>query len=1233
MNTEIFSNHIGNASELTVLADIKKGFVPVMEPLTYAARLRIHLRMLSALRRNGLETDRGGVYVGPVDNLRTLQFVRWTLVENDTKMLLSVNFDRALEPYIRLIVDIAGPLLDTILCHCENFVHSSSDQGFEKFLAYATRYQVPVELFAAAAPDISVDDGDYFLKLDRTLRSGDNPNPVDLWQPAMRMTTPKERLNAARQNNGLALLDTSINILRTMHENSDRFPEMDSENVETRDDLLYYNLAKKLVPGFWDALRAGLLQSPLKDHPVVTGDWTIPPVEALTQLLCGAAQQHPDVRRFVRMCELFSQNQQALLWFANAPRPRKTPDPVIPRPSEIQAGLLRADKPVDGVTIPKVDFVPTHACMVLMRVDIPEQGGIFLNDMDALLWPNTPTHPQKIPDGQIIYNLAVTHNGLKSLRVPEDMRRSLPHAFREGMDRRAGLLGDTDVNHPKEWKWPAGNWPVDKPVHRPVAPSSIDLIVQMQAAFPNAPVAPKFDKDHPLYDDVKALADMAAKRSVDVLAVEPMQRRDATQGKFVGHIRFADGISQPRFGADKSDPDFTDLGDLLVGHPSIRDRGVPAEVPHPALQNGTFMVIRKTHLDVARFDETAKNFDTDAKDVDEDLVKAKMVGRNADGTALQAGAKDYESDPDGLLTPLQSHVRRANPRMQGDLKPENPRILRRGYSYGPYLDEEPDPNVDRGQFFIAYNASIPEQFEVIQRWISGGNGTGIASWHGDPLLAPKRPEGIRNFRFVHNKSLVNVDLGNKPIGTLQWGLYAFSPARDGLKRLAELAAQRSQSHLAGLGDKDGPALSLQPSDDSDAWKLVLENADDETRAKREALWAEIRQEKEGLDTGYGVLVGSEDGVAKVLNDDGSTYSVCTYLDRMKDTVGPQYLGVDDPAEHAAESSVLNAFLGTLSNADMFDQTYSVASKFLQNLPEQTQSREDDGQNNAESAKMLGRRFESEQFILDTIAELSVRWFGLPRDHLLIGGPEDLNNPLPHCPRDVLPASFYVFGAHPTPHLTDYAKDRTPRVRKAIEGFVSSQASGETGDLLHFMRDVQKDDQTNRWTDQKIAEFMAGACFGFAGPVSGSFRSVLYDWIKDEQLWRLHQRFHGLLQQAGCGVREAADIVLRPAIIESMGKRPIPDLLYRTIKQGKDTGKFCAFSLRSAIADGGDPETYLFGGDYDADPYGGPKHKCPGKSMGLAVIMGGLAAIFEYSKLQPEGPLSLWLQSQTAQHLG
>ena len=48
---------------------------------------------------------------------------------------------------------------------------------------------------------------------------------------------------------------------------------------------------------------------------------------------------------------------------------------------------------------------------------------------------------------------------------------------------------------------------------------------------------------------------------------------------------------------------------------------------------------------------------------------------------------------------------------------------------------------------MAYNASIAEQFEVIQRWITGGNTTGVASWQSDPLMGVAQEGDPRTFSF------------------------------------------------------------------------------------------------------------------------------------------------------------------------------------------------------------------------------------------------------------------------------------------------------------------------------------------------------------------------------------------------------------------------------------------------------------------------------------------------------
>src|SRR3546814_11991199 len=71
-------------------------------------------------------------------------------------------------------------------------------------------------------------------------------------------------------------------------------------------------------------------------------------------------------------------------------------------------------------------------------------------------------------------------------------------------------------------------------------------------------------------------------------------------------------------------------------------------------------------------------------------------------------------------------------------------------TYGPRLDPA-DPAsaaAPRGLMFMAYNASIAEQYETIQRWVNGGNISGVASGNNAPLVGTATPpHGPRRYRY------------------------------------------------------------------------------------------------------------------------------------------------------------------------------------------------------------------------------------------------------------------------------------------------------------------------------------------------------------------------------------------------------------------------------------------------------------------------------------------------------
>lgn len=1274
MTNEIFSNHIGGASELTVLASIKQEFVPCRTLISYPARLRRHLRMLSALRRIGLEGRRAGVYLGPLDGLRTLQYIRWTLIDNDTRMLLAVNFDRPLEPYLRRIVDIGGPLLDTILCHCHDFEGRSSDQGFHNFMEYATTHQAPIELFAATAPDHTVDDGDFFVEMDRQLRL-DETTLENIANH--RVKTPDERTLEASARTPLSLLDQSLSIIQALYENAHLFSD---DTSEYRDDLLYYRLVETLTPGFWRGLygRFGPLFGLQVADPynmtdgeltsvfeavklAATGNIPAPPTSSMSPEELKALQAR--MEKLKPALPLLGRHVEALAWYAKRPRPRDLAPSTPPAldPNSIQNGLISPPLKSDV------------ACLMMLRVDDPASGRAFLTWMEEKLWDCSD---------DVQYNLSLTLQGLQALKINKEVLSFFPAAFREGMAARAGLLGDIDVNNPSQWVWLDANWvSVDGkmqegPGHK-VAPGTIDMIVQV-ASWRNS-LETEFNRNHPLFEEIREIAECVP--GVSLVAVEPMVRSYATSDRkhVVGHLGFQDGISQPKFrapeAADTGEYDVVNLarrqngqppvneqerdtslhGDILLGHPSkmdldfSKDRSVRERADQikpyqsyagTALENGTFQVIRKLKVDSEAFDKVTRR---SGATCDKPSVQELMIGRHRDGTPLTGGHTqdfNYANDTDRPVVPLQSHIRRANPR-----EADTPRILRRGFSYGPFDDAK----ADRGLMFIAYNANISEQFEVIQRWISGGNSTGIPSYHGDPLLAPGRSDSNRIFRYFDNKKLEHADPGHQPPVTVRWGLYAFTPSRDGIRYLIENPPLPDALRAEPATPPTGRLTDSQQGGDFAQWQLALEDVDEDRRGEREQIWAEIRSKGGVQDIGaYGVLVGSADGVSQVLKNEDDAFSVREYWSRMKDTTGLSYLGFDrcpvalepgdpypenvKPGDYEASSKLVNEYVAYLNPEQLYKDAFDAAQAWITSQatdPHYVPGLDGDGDLNIGGNR---QRVVSGRFFYDLVAELCRKWFGMPglEAGVQLGGPDgtlmDKVKAPPHCPIDMVRGSFFIFWPHPSDATEAASKDRTGGLRDAVRAHIANGATPPADTLFDSLAKVEGQ------SAHDIADAIVGACSGFAGPTTGSFRATLFDMIDTGMLWRLQQR---LLATGDARDYTAALKILAPEILSSMAKRAAPDLLHRKVVKdvtiGKQTvakGKTVIVSLKSAIADGAqDADSnaamkaqsfYLFGGDY-----GGPSHHaCSGRDMAISTMMGALAAIMSAGDLRNEGPLNL-----------
>jgi Dyp-type peroxidase family len=285
------------------------------------------------------------------------------------------------------------------------------------------------------------------------------------------------------------------------------------------------------------------------------------------------------------------------------------------------------------------------------------------------------------------------------------------------------------------------------------------------------------------------------------------------------HFGYTDGFGNPDYiGVErKSQPGQGKLledgktwaplatGELLLGYADEAGELPVAPVPHILASNGTFMVYRKLHQNVATF---RRYLDAQAQlyGGGREKLKAKFIGRWSDGTPLElspdgpnaAIAQDpmrstnftYGDDAEGTRCPIGAHVRRMHPRdafgFEGRLINRR-RIMRRGLPYGTFATEGEavSDEQDRGVIFMALNASISRQFEFVQQqWIEYGNDAHQGN-DKDVLMGNHGGRGkfvIQGDRSATNPPFVCSGLPN--FVELRGGAYFFLPSITALAMMA-----------------------------------------------------------------------------------------------------------------------------------------------------------------------------------------------------------------------------------------------------------------------------------------------------------------------------------------------------------------------------------------------------------------------------------------------------------------
>jgi len=408
---------------------------------------------------------------------------------------------------------------------------------------------------------------------------------------------------------------------------------------------------------------------------------------------------------------------------------------------------------------------------------------------------------------QSTVNIAFTHKGLVSLQLPLATLITFPVEFQLGMKARGGILGDTGINGPEHWDNLWQDDSEDAEVHAWLAIHALsqevleDRFVYLQALISQTESAQILDTQ-----DAAALV-------------------EGGKVTLKEHFGYTDGFGNPDYlgvcrstqpGQGKLMPDGTwqplATGELLLGYADEAGELPVAPVPHILAANGTFMVYRKLHQNVATFrrflDSWSSRYGAGDAQAREKLA-SKFIGRWRDGTPVEVSpdAPDptltqdpnrstnftYSNDAAGTRCPVGAHIRRVHPRdafgFEGRLINRR-RITRRGLPYGPYLPEDAQfdeltDKTDRGVAFMVLNASISRQFEFVQQqWINYGNDAHQGN-EKDLLLGnhgPGEKYVIQGDRNAANPPLICANLPN--FVELRGGDYFFIPSITALGLIA-----------------------------------------------------------------------------------------------------------------------------------------------------------------------------------------------------------------------------------------------------------------------------------------------------------------------------------------------------------------------------------------------------------------------------------------------------------------
>jgi len=779
------------------------------------------------------------------------------------------------------------------------------------------------------------------------------------------------------------------------------------------------------------------------------------------------------------------------------------------------------------------------------------------------------------------WNVGFSYAGLNLLQLSGNELSKLGPAFRAGMRERASWLGDHEADHRADTRDTHAMFTVYGKATNPDGVLSAGDAEKLGKALVDELAA----RGQNVGSDLLALLTKAHDRlakafegEVGTLDVEVVDQHRSHRLLVVQQ----DGSARvyEYFGFEDGQVVQRQL-DAVAHAADIRRALIVSE--DPLLQNGTFLVVRKLEQDVEGFHRWAAQ---------EPALAALMMGRARNGKPL--GDVDFVGDPQGKTCPFQSHVRRANPRTQESRTRE---MVRRGMSY---LEK----GGQRGMLFLAFNRSLEDQFEFVQRnWIARGDASGGFREDVDPIVG--RASSAARFEHHLGAERKAVSPSVNSFVSLRGGAYFFVPSRSTLLRL---------SHPAATTEPRVQPWQDTPSADCHAfWRARELDLDDPERSRD--FWHRLSP---GVHAdSHAVFVAGAGHVRDVLGDDRA-FSVREFGRRMKDCTGNFFLGMDrvdangqvDGSEaetYRRQRRIADRIIpmanqrGRGDGPEEFAKHVATITKVARGVllaqSKLDRGREVDGQ------PVAFFELDSKHFIAALLGQLTGLYFGIydPIDYKLTTWSHHVAlHVFGECPDTRCTARATAAGADFRSYVTELVRmvrEETPeqaplpKLRETVAAFTTLSDNGKNA----FADDTQ------------IADTLLGIVSGALATTASLFSQALSAYAREQET----HTFSLPAEEPG---KQLLQAMQRKAL-------SVPERIYRvcrkdTVLHGTTTvipaGALVVVGQGSALAE-------ATGAPDDITYFGHGTHRCPAEPLALAIIEGAARALTSHGPLTRVNP--------------